>query len=93
MCLAHTVDEERADGVPASAETDERRTHMMSAIEHPYSFQVSFPDVPKVTPSLITGEGRYHKRGHSSHAERNHQQKKKIAGRLKKQSRRRNRRA
>nr|DAI48762.1 MAG TPA: hypothetical protein [Caudoviricetes sp.] len=66
---------------------------MTSMIEHPYSFQVSFPDVPKVTPSLITGEGRYHKRGHSIRVEQNHQKKKKIAGQLKKQSRRRNRSA
>ena len=67
---------------------------MTSMIEHPYSFQVSFPDVPKVTPSLITGEGRYHKRGHSIRVEQNHHhQKKKIGRRLKKQSRRRNRRA
>lgn len=66
---------------------------MTSMIKHPYAFPASFPDVPKVTPSLITGEGRYHKRGHSIRVEQNHQQKKKIGRRLKKQSRRRNRRA
>ena len=62
-------------------------------IDNPYSFLVPLPDVSKVTPSLITGQGRYHKRGHSCHAERNYRQKKKVAGRMKRQSRRRNRRA
>lgn len=45
---------------------------------------------PDVEPNRITGVGRFHKRGRQK-AESYHEQKKKAAARMKKQSRKRNR--
>ena len=55
-----------------------------------YDF-LHFEPPPVVEPNLITGVGRYHKRGRQK-VEAYHKKKNKTAARMAKQSRKRNRR-